>query len=250
MRRAKQRAYIIPMSTYWRNKTALDAYVGVQTTEGISYGGNQRWFAKNKATSTLADYGCGLVALGDFFLMAARKYPAAVRQPPFAQAVYLRYLHAFGRKYLTIFPYIGSNAWQIWRAAYRCAKNHGLPFRIHWGTSLRKMPLQMASMLREGLPVPFCVGPNLNPFLPRQKVSLYQLQDDRLQKTGAVRAHYMNLTGLYQDGQKNLYLQVSSWGKCYYISWKEYTAYRRRQPPLLGSWLSNILVVHTGETPI
>lgn len=250
------------MSTYWKNKIELDTYVHIQTPYGSSYGGNQRWFLADHY-SVLAAYGCGLIALGDFFLAAARVFPALTpsqaqkcfcpfrrsqNQAPLVYKSYISYLHSFRKQYLTILPYIGANAWQIWWAAFCYIKKSGVPLRTHWGTFTWNLPRQMASMLEAGLPVIFCVGPNLNPFKPRQKVSLYQMQDGRMQKVGAVRAHYMNLTGLFQNRQNELYLQISSWGKRYYISWKEYQIYRKRQPPVLGSWLSNILVVHTGHT--
>lgn len=267
MKREKRRAFIIRMCTYWAKKIELHNYVAIQTPDGISYGGNQNWFAsldRNRRGSVLSGYGCGLVALGDFFLMAGRRFPAlqpsmdngcfrpvggagAKRGSCLERKRYLAYLQSLGKGYLVILPHLGSNAWQIWAAAWRYMRRSGQKGRMYWCVFPWNFQKRAAAMLERGLPVLFCVGPNLNPFRKKEQVPMYQLKDGRLEEICKIKARYMNLTGLFWEESGELYLRVSSWGKCYYISWREYEAYRRSQPPILRHWLSNILYVEPGS---
>lgn len=174
------------------------------------------------------------------------KMAAFIRAQPwqgrgFGEKRYLAYLHSFRRRYLTIVPRIGANAWQIWAAAWLYMKKSRKAGHVHWGVCTWNLEKRIMFMLEQGLPVIFCVGPNMNPFLPKQRVSMYQIENGILREKCKVRAHYMNITGLFWNQEEEMYLQVSSWGRCYYISWAEYLKYRNNQPPLLGSWLSNIL---------
>lgn len=258
MKKAKRKAYIIQMSTYWKSKIELKDYIQVRTPGGISCGGSQSWFAcgdKDRRESVLSTNGCGLVALGDFLLMAGRKrkelYPSMENgcfrpgRPeagtPLEQKRYLAYLRSLGKKYLQILPVIGANAWQMWAAAWRYRKKSGCPGRVRWGVFTWNLEKRIRTMLEQGLPVVFCIGPNMNPFRAGQKVPMYQMRDGGLKETAKVRGHYMNITGLCRDQSGVQYLQVSSWGKCFYIAWKDFLKYRSAQPPILGSWLSNIL---------
>lgn len=250
--------YIIRMCTYCRNKIELP-YLKIKTPEGISHGGSQSWFGrqgKGRRESVLSDYGCGLVSLGDFFWVAGEQYPElkpslenGCYRPAYRteglleEKQYLGYLESLRRKYLWILPRLGANAWQIWAAAWRYMRKSGYMAKLHWGVPTWRLKQRILSMLEQGLPVIFCVGPNLNPFDREQKVTLYQPEGAGMKAVTKVRAHYMNITGMLWDREGKCYLQVSSWGKCYYISWQEYLHYRRSQPPLLGSWLSNILYV-------
>ncbi|MGI6069764.1 MAG: hypothetical protein ACOYBE_04990 [Blautia sp.] len=250
------------MCTYWDKKIELHNYVQVQTPGRISYGGDQKWFAsqqKDRRESVLSDYGCGLVALGDFFLMAGRRFPALVpsmdnrcfrpvisgktEDVPVEKKRYLAYLHSLGKGYITIFPRVGVNAWQMWLAMWRYLRKSGQKGRIYWGVLPGNFLKRTASMLEQGLPVPFCVGPNLNLFRRDAQVPMYQMREGKLQEVCRIRGHYMNITGLFWDSAHELYFQVSSWGKCYYISWKEFEAYRKLQPPIWRNWLSNLLYV-------
>lgn len=248
--------YTIQMSTYWKSKVELKEYVTVKTPDGCSFGGSQSWFASgSRRESVLSRGGCGLVALGDFFLTAGKTYPelypsmengcfrpaAPETRKPLERQRYLAYLRSLGKGYLTILPKIGANAWQIWAAAERYRRKSGSRLRPRWGVFSRNMEKRIRRMLEAGLPVLFCVGPDLNPFCRGQKVPLYQMYGDCLKETARVRGHYMSITGLCTDRQGKTFLQVSSWGRKYYISLEEYRAYRRKQPPLLGSWLSNLL---------
>lgn len=260
MKRERRKACIIPMCTYWKNKIELDTYVQVKTLDGISYGGNQNWFAagdKDRRGSVLSEYGCGLVALGDFFLAAGEQKeklkPSLVNgcfrpygtrmlslSEPLGQKRYLAYLSSLCR-YLQILPRIGANAWQLQAGAWWYIRRSGCQVKMHWSVFPWNLVKRIQSMLTKGLPVIFCVGPNLNPFDRKLQVPMYQLLKDDLVKRCDVRGHYMTITGLCQDAQGVLFLQVASWGKKYYIRFKDYQAYQRKQPPFLGNWLSNIL---------
>lgn len=250
------------MCTYWKNKTELKSYVSIETPEGLSYGGSQKWLPsgeKSRRGSVLSRYGCGLVAMGDFFLMAGRVRPElrpslengcfdpATRDKKSKQALkqgrYLAYLRSLNRRYLAILPHIGANAWQIWYAFWRYQRRSGGASSGHWGVWPWKRKQAILEMLGKGLPVVFCIGPNVNPFRREEKVTLYRLEGEKLVSHCRITGHYVNITGWCEDQKGEEYLQVSSWGRRFYLSWREFCRYEKSQPPILGSWLSNLLYV-------
>ena len=82
------------------------------------------------------------------------------------------------------------------------------------------------------------IGQNI-PFWRRKKLCLYRQENGVCLPAAEVKAHFVVVTGL-----ENEYLQVSSWGKEYYISWQEYQKYAKKYSSFL---VSNICLISAKE---
>ena len=81
-------------------------------------------------------------------------------------------------------------------------------------------------LIRKNKPVILAIGPNrYNPF-GKKGISLYVDKDGELKSSirENVHSHYVTVTGVCTIKGRE-YLVVSSWGKKYYIDYKEYRNY-------------------------
>ena len=91
-------------------------------------------------------------------------------------------------------------------------------------------------MLTRDIPVIFSVGPNFPKFWGKQAVNLYKkTAQGQYIPASKARAHYMTITG--RDGK---WLQISSWGKEYYLDFEEYLEYIRKHSSFI---VSNIICI-------
>ena len=78
------------------------------------------------------------------------------------------------------------------------------------------------------------MGQNI-PFWRKHKLCLYRQENGLYFPAAEVKAHFVVVTGL-----ENGYLQISSWGKEYYISWQEFEKYVKKYSSFL---VSNICLI-------
>ena len=95
-------------------------------------------------------------------------------------------------------------------------------------------------MLEQDLPVILSVGPTFPNIFGKRTLNFYTRSNTGdYAVTAKTKAHYVTVTG--RDG---IYLQISSWGKEYYIDIREYREYvRSYSSPLV----SNILCIKQGK---
>ena len=75
-----------------------------------------------------------------------------------------------------------------------------------------------------------------------QPCFLYQRAGLCFQKSASVTAHYVVVTEWITDpADETGYFRISSWGKEYYVNWKEYEAFMYGH--FLGTLLGNILYI-------
>ena len=211
-------------------------YLAVKTQADKSFGGNQNW-----ATGyMMRKYGCGVVAMGDVLIyLGIHRLPCntdllygMLREDGcLSYPRYERYLRKMNKRYLGIIPGFGVPNFQLARAMNRYFRHYRIDLRARWCLSSGKMLERIQDSLSKDYPVILAIGQNI-PFWRKKKLTLYRQENGVYLPATETKAHYVVVTGM-----ENGYLQISSWGKEYFISWKEYQEYGKKYSSF---WASNI----------
>ena len=214
-------------------------YLAVKTQADKSFGGNQNW-----ATGyMMRKYGCGGVALGDVLIyLGIHRLPCntdllygMLREDGcLSYPRYERYLRKMNKRYLGIIPGFGVPNFQLARAMNRYFRHYRIDLRARWCLSSGKMLERIQDSLSKDYPVILAIGQNI-PFWRKKKLTLYRQENGVYLPATETKAHYVVVTGM-----ENGYLQISSWGKEYFISWKEYQEYGKKYSSF---WASNICLI-------
>lgn len=191
----------------------------------MSYGGNQAWFPYK----FLKNAGCGVIGGTDLLLhLNGRTQITKLEYMDFAKKLWM--------KYLPVIPFFGMNGITLMLGLNAYFRNQRMPYYARWMISGSKMIPRMEKMLKEDIPVILSVGPNF-PFVWRnEKLNLYSKTNmGEYRLATKVKAHYVTVTGMDEK-----WMQISSWGKEYYISIQEYETYVRENSSFL---VSNIVYV-------
>ena len=214
-------------------------YLSFKTQNGFSFGGSQTWCSSR----TLLKYGCGVVGMGDVLLYMGLHRPSCSTDLQYgieredgmlSTPRYERYLRRLRRKYLGIIPGFGVPGFLVPLAMNRYFRHYRMDFRARWCVSHTKLYRRIEESLAKDLPVLLAIGQNI-PFWGKHKLKLYRQENGKYLPAAEVKAHFVVVTGL-----ENGYLQVSSWGREYYISWQEYVSYVKKHSSFL---VSNICLV-------
>ena len=109
--------------------------------------------------------------------------------------------------------------------------------RASWCVRPGRILPRIEEMLRQDFPVILAIGPNFPRFWGKRKVVLYRKENGEYLPSTDIKAHFVVVTGM-MDG----YLQISSWGKEYYLSWTEYQRYMKKYSTCLTSNICRIQV--------
>lgn len=203
-----------------------------------SFGGNQRWLRKDETkANTLSDYGCGLISANDVLLHISdqsgtpskEKYIAAVRD--------------LNRRYFHVLPFLGVSGillsfyMRIYLFIHR--KHFNKRYKLRWGVMPHNLLKRITEMLENDIPVIMSIGPGI--IRGRKKeLALYNANSSmEFNKVNSVKDHYVNVTGIYRFDTSTM-LEISSWGKKYYINFDEYKDYIKKYDNYL---FSNILYI-------
>lgn len=217
-------------------------YVGISHGGHMSYGGDQNWFSVDKWMSReylLHKWGCGAVAAGDLFLYLAkssRRYGTAstslarIARPVIDWEDYKLYMQHIASTFTMILPGSGMNGFALAAAVRRYCLKYRIPMTIAWKGFMddQQMLQVMRKMLREDLPVILSIGPNTPLVFMKRGVPFYTMNErQEFINSGhlAVHSHFVTVTGIIGRKHKQVMLQISSWGKKYYIDYQEYRAY-------------------------
>jgi len=208
-------------------------------------------------------YGCGLIGASDILMyIGAVKKPARekigigkrtdelgdVHTQSMTTAEYKSYIHRMEKLYFHIYPKLGMSGIMLMLGMNLYLLMHGREikretgrrFRARWGVRPTRIYESIEKMLAEEIPVIIAIGPG---YFSKRRLRLYGV------KPAATKAHYVTVTGirrmkrehtsvelrgparlrrklwhsLYRDD--DIYLEVSSWGRRYCISWNEYIDY-------------------------
>ncbi len=214
-------------------------YLAVKTQADKSFGGNQNW-----ATGyMMRKFGCGVVAMGDVLIyLGIHRLPCntdllygMLREDGcLSYPRYERYLRKMNKRYLGIIPGFGVPNFQLARAMNRYFRHYRIDLRARWCLSSGKMLERIQDSLSKDYPVILAIGQNI-PFWRKKKLTLYRQENGVYLPATETKAHYVVVTGM-----ENGYLQISSWGKEYFISWKEYQEYGKKYSSF---WASNICLI-------
>ena len=190
-----------------------------------SCGGNQAWSEKKN----MQRCGCGVIASVDLLVYLTRwhgidappELRALAAQDPIALADYDRFALALSRRYLPLIHGHGINGVSLALGLDLYFLRHRLPYRARWGVLPGHFWSALEKMLRADLPVILSVGPNFPLLWKKNMLCFYaRLPDGSYRPAAHTLAHYVSVTGLDER-----WLQISSWGREYYVNREEYGAY-------------------------
>lgn len=206
----------------------MERIIRVKQTNGdISYGGNQKWFEGD----ILKKYGCGLVSCTDILLCVNKEHNVI------SQESYLEFSKELGDNFFKVRKIVGLNGISMAFGMNRFFAKNNLPYKAEWGTGKEKIPAEIERMLGMGVPVCLSVGPCL--FKKKGSgVTFYRDASRFCPKRFGVNDHYVTVTGLLK-AEDDLWLEISSWGKKFFVSFSEYMNYKGK----LFNCFSNILVI-------
>lgn len=232
-------------------------YISIPDSGSFSYGGNQQWFGKD---ARLSRYGCGNIALSDLCLYLTRRCRLATPETllaesagrPLTRASYLEYARLMNRRYTFTLPFCGCTGVSLTLSLNHFFLRRRLPFRARylWLNTGQGMLFAIEDSLLKDIPVLLAIGPNFPNFRGRRGVMFYTRDEQRwtrsvspsyVQKKAPgsaeaflpsanshVHAHFVTITGLFYPSPSRPMLSVSSWGRQYFISYRELRAYIRK----------------------
>ncbi len=214
-------------------------YFAVKMPEGKSYGGNQNW----SSSILVRKYGCGVTAIADVLAYLGLHHPTCrtelldgmLREDGcLSYPRYERYLRKIYRNYLGIIPFFGVPNFQLPGALNHYFRHYRIGLRAVWCLRSGKILERIQESLSKDYPVILAVGQNV-PFWRKKKLTFYRQENGIYLPALETKAHYVVVTGM-----ENGFLQVSSWGREYFISWKEYQEYSRKYSSF---WVCNICLI-------
>ena len=204
------------------------AYPAVQGQGAPCYGGCQT----NMSKKSLRHCGCGLVCSLDLMIYLHRHRPGCATpflatdtpDDPITAAEYEARIGHIRRRWLPIVYPFGTSGWAIAWGMNRYFRRFGLPLRARWGVKWEGLFGSIAELLEKDLPVVLAIGQNFPLPWRQNKLNLYtRTAAGHYCRATRAKAHFVNVTGMDEE-----WLQVSSWGRVYYISREEYRQYTLR----------------------
>lgn len=215
-------------------------YISVASGQSLSFGGSQML----SDSKTMREVGCGVIAALDLLLYLCRTredcacefFAEEAADGCIDEKEYDALALRLSRQFFPIIPKLGVNGIMLAGGLNVFFRRYALPFRASWGVGSRRLFDEIGTMLSRDIPVILSVGPNCPLFWQKHDLCFYASRPDgSLFPACRTRAHYVTVTGM--DDQK---LQISSWGREYYIDRAEYLEYIRRHS---GSIVSNIVKI-------
>ena len=214
-----------------------------------SYGGNQGWFV-DSAFGNLSRQGCGVIAAVDTMLYLIGKNEAAIES--YSKIVsdfcHERRLSRFFMKEISIRKY-GNNSFAIGIIPIQMSgfinkrmKAYGIKKRFKWNGihGHKDMYQKMKAMISMNNPVIWSL------YSPKRMLKLYIRTDSAdgfLYSGQSVNNHYVTATAILEGyvPEHPRMIEISSWGKRYYIDYDEYLKYVGKS--LISGYCSNIFIV-------
>ena len=199
--------------------------VCVEHNGTLSYGGCQTW----SESPVMSRCGCGVVSSLDLLIYLAdhhsecnrADFPDELLFDVVREKVYDAACRKLSRRYLPLMYPFGINGLTLVLGLNLFFVRHGFPYRAFWGVRRRELWDRIDGMLAQDLPVILSIGPNFPRVWEKKNASLYSLRlDGSLHPAAATHSHFLTVTGMDEQ-----WLTVSSWGRKYYISRKEYEDY-------------------------
>lgn len=210
-------------------------YVSINKDGNYSYGGNQGWFKEEN--DLIENSGCGLIAAADTLLYMSnnKRYKTAATDIVTCEdgiitlQSYKNYIEYMEYVYFSLVNAPGGIVDGIDGArmsqnidAY--GRQYALDINAKWCISKKKILVRAKEMIENDIPVIMSVGP----MGEGEGVRLYsaEVYNNRViidREEGLLKNHYVIVTAINEDFVNNCtWLELSSWGKKYYIEYKQY----------------------------
>ena len=215
-------------------------YISVAAGARRSFGGSQML----SVSKTMREVGCGVIAALDLLLYLSRTrddcrcafFADAASDGCIDEREYDELALELSRRFFPIIPKLGVNGIMLAGGLNHFFRRYALPLRASWGMGSRRLYEEISDMLAQDFPVILSVGPDFPLVWQKHELNFYAKRPDgTLFPACRIKAHYVTVTGI--DEQR---LQISSWGREYYIDREEYWDYIRRHS---GSIVSNIVKI-------
>ncbi|MBP0963044.1 MAG: hypothetical protein J6Q99_01975 [Oscillospiraceae bacterium] len=213
-------------------------YPAVQGKTAPCYGGCQ----SHMSQKALRRCGCGLVCALDMLLYLHRHrgfstpFLADVGSDPIDAALYEQKITRLRRRWLPIVYPLGTSGLALAWGLNRFFRKFRLPLRAKWAVKWDNLFPTIDQMLQRDMPVILAVGQSFPRIWRKDKLTFYRkTADGGYRPSNATRAHFVNVTGM-----DDCWLQISSWGSCYYINREEFCQFAKQYSL---RWLCNIVSV-------
>ncbi len=220
----------------------------------VSYGGNQKWFPG----TSIEELGCGVIASCDILIylglahyntysftpMILYNEDGSIKYNPYRDFV----LFYFENYYMPINE-LSSRGTIVASEMEKYLNNYGINASVSWSNfdaftttrflfnyilsdynekleSDKELYNQIIKMLKNDIPVMLSIGSSVN---NGEGIPFYStiIQCERGISNNYYSDHYVTITAVYYDDIANdYYLEISSWGKKYYVSFNQYNMYR------------------------
>ena len=221
--------------------TALkNKYISIAYESGSSFGGSQRLCG----SKILADCGCGLIAAVDLLLYLSRNNEEfraeSLSEFSFCEILpkenYNKLIKKMCHSYFPVIPRFGMNGLGLMAGMQMFFKRNSIPLSCYWRLSDKDLWYKVEEMLANDIPVIMSIGPNFPLVWKNQRVALYtKTGDGEYISSSHVKAHFITVTGIDEQ-----WLEISSWGRRYYLNRRMYEEYVSKYS---AAFVSNILYI-------
>ncbi|SEQ11910.1 hypothetical protein SAMN02910369_01242 [Lachnospiraceae bacterium NE2001] len=223
---------------------------------------DSRGLSARKA-KTIQGFGCGLIGGSDILLhlfgmpeiieeksgnINKKESSAKSEGTTFSREEYENYILQMEKKFFHILPKLGIsgillafnlNLYFLLNRR-RIKKEKGSTYRARWAVLPRNILPRIKEMLSNDIPVVIAIGPG---FFRKNKVIFYNKIEEPsrvvFKPVTKTKDHYVTVTGL-EEYPEQVMLEISSWGKKYYVNYNEYLEYVKKND---NFYFSNILYI-------
>lgn len=194
---------------------------GIRTGTQRSCGGSQNWFQDENFRRC----GCGVIACADTLLYLTG-------QDGLPREEYICYVNSL-RKYFPLLPGRGIDGVRLAAGFNACLRKSGLRVRAGWSASGTKFWDRLAELLSHDLPAIIAIGPNFPRIWGAERLPLYRrTEDGGYIEAERTKGHFLTVLAL-----DDAWMEVSSWGRRFWIERSAYADYMHRQ----GALFTNLL---------
>lgn len=217
----------------------------------LTFGGDQGFFAgaqRGSADEKKEKFGCGIIALSDLFLYLANKNSRFVIEQNMSYVNHALLQEEYQKYYNSIYKFLGGiplkggvSGIKLQCGFNRMARRKKWPVRARWCFSGKKLYRRIEEMLEKDIPVILCIPMLLRKKDKERKLPFYIREENGFKQVLKMSAHYVTVTEIIIEKEDAVFLEISSWGKKYYIKWEEYDYLIHTV--FLGTILGNILYI-------
>lgn len=201
------------------------SYPGINRAGAVSLGGNQQWLQ----STVLQRCGCGVIATLDL-VRYLHLWREGCRTNFFAGVddatalplpVYDLCVQRMRKSYIPVLYPIGTTGFALASGLNRYFRRYGLPLHARWGVPQSALWARIEAQLAADLPVILSIGNRFPVFWEKSGAALHKKRrDDTLYEATRTKAHFVTVLGIDDE-----WLRITSWGREYYLSRKEFRRY-------------------------